>query len=116
MSREDEEITIQVLNVNLMMGDGLCAVDDDRDAVFMRRRNHLLDGIDGAQYIGNMCNGNHLRTFFQQFFILFLVQHTLVVHRHDKQLSMMPLNHLLPRHKVGVMFHRSDQHFVTLIN
>ena len=89
------------------MGYGLCAVNDYGNVVLMCHSNHLLHRIDSTQYIGNVRNGNHFRTFFKQFLITIQVQDTLVVHRYNKQLPMVTLDHLLPRHEVGVMLHRS---------
>ena len=94
-----------------MVGDRLRAVNNHGDAVVVRHLDHFLYGVDGSQYIGNVRDGNHFGTSFQQFFVLLQIQNSLVVHRYYQQFASIALDHLLPRYKVAVVLHCRNQHF-----
>ena len=56
MARENEEVAIQVLHIDGMVGDGLCAVDDHGDAILMRHFDHFLHRVNGTQNVRDVRN------------------------------------------------------------
>ena len=63
---ENEEIGIQILHIYRHVGNGLGTVHKHRNTLLMGKSNHLLDGIDRTQHIGNMRHTDNPGTFGEQ--------------------------------------------------
>ena len=55
VTAEGKEVAIQVLHVDAEVGRALGSIDEDGDIVGMSYADDVLDGIDGAEYIADVC-------------------------------------------------------------
>ena len=109
---KDIEIAVERSNVDRHVGDRLRAIDQDRYALGVRQGRDPGDVGHAAQGIGNMCHRDQARARAQQTLVLGKLELPGFVDRHHLQHRPGLLADLLPRHDVGVMFHRADEDLV----
>ena len=68
MTRKSVEITVEFFDVNGKVLDTLRAVEQDFGANFVRFFDELFDGVNGAERVGNVRNGQQFGAFREQFF------------------------------------------------
>ena len=115
MARESIEVAIQILHINLDVGSGLSTVNKHRNAMTMGNGNHLLDRIDRSQHIRHMSESDKACTVAEQVLIGLHIHLTAIVDGHDTQGHSLALPDELPGHDIAVMFHHSDDNFITVL-
>ena len=63
MTREDEEITIEIPNIHFEMRHRLCSIHEDRHSFTMSKIDDFLDRVDCSQHIGDMRQAYQLCAF-----------------------------------------------------
>ena len=99
MARESVKIAVQRLDVHFFVDDALGAIDQHGDFVAMCRLNQLLDGIDDAQHIGDMGDGQQSDVAFgrlEPMFQFFDVDFTAIIDRQHFELRTLPSSCQLP--------------------
>ena len=82
----------------------------------MRQGNDLLDGIDRAQRIRNVGDGNKFRLRAEQFYKFLEDQLTPIIDGNDAEGGAYLFRQQLPRHDVGMVFQFADDDFVARAN
>ena len=108
VARETIEVAPQRLHIDSQMRDGLGTVDEDGDAVGMSNTDDVAYGVDGAQGIGDLVDGNDARMAIEERRQRVEVEHTLVAERDRPQAGAGQL----PGDDVGVVLHTGDDHLV----
>ena len=93
--------------------DRLRSIDQHRHATAMRRRNHLLDGIDRPEHVRQMDDRDQPRVGPEKPLVLLELQRPIVRDRNHPQRRALFLTHHLPGHDVGVVLHGGDHHLVS---
>ena len=112
MTRKDIEIDIERLNIDDLVNDSLTAIEQYGHALGMSNRHDLCGGIDGAQNVGHVAEGNEPGPGAEQGAIGVHIQLTLVRHRNELQNHALGLTQEMPRHDIGVMFHHRQNDLV----
>src|SRR6185437_14559347 len=102
---------IQRLHVDFEMLYCLSGVQQDGDAPAMSRLYDLPDGIDPAQRVGNIIEGDDLYTF-QQPVEPIDDQYPVLVYRDHAQVGILLLAGHLPGDDIGMMLHGRHQNIV----
>ena len=58
VTAKGKEVAVEVLHINLEVGRALGSIDEDGDIVGMSYADDVLDWIDGAEYIADMCDAD----------------------------------------------------------
>ena len=115
MAREDEEVTIEGLNIHLQVWNGLCAIHKDRYIPAMREINNHLDGIDGSQHIRHMRQANQSCALGEKTSKMLQVQFLKLVKASMTDDYTLTCLKQLPTDDIGVMFHIGDNHLIALV-
>ena len=78
--------------------------------------NDLPDGIDRSQRIGHMSDRHEFCPRSQPLLKLIHQKLARLIKRNHLQLAPVLLTQQLPGHNVGMMFHSSDQDFISFFN
>ena len=100
---EDEEVGVQVLDADRLVGHGLRAIDQHQRAHLVRLGDHLFDRVDRADAVRHGCEGDQLGLGAQQDLVALLDQPPLFVERDELEVGVLLLGQHLPRDEVGVM-------------
>ena len=113
VAREHVEVGVERLDVHRHVLRRLRSVDEYRHASAMRRRNHLLDGINRPERVRQMDDRDQPRVRPEKLLVLLELQHSLVRDRNHPQGRALFSAHHLPGHDVGVVLHGGDHHLVS---
>ena len=83
MTGKDIEIAIEVLNVHLLVWNGLATVDKHRHPPFMGEPNDVVNGRDRPDRIRDLRHRHETRTRIQKLRIRVHPKLSGIVHRHD---------------------------------
>ena len=111
--REREEIAPERLHVDRPVRRSLGRVDDHDRALLVGPRHELLDGIDGAQRVGDEVRGHDLHVPLARERIQTAeVELPLIVERNQLEAGTRPLGDVLPGDEVRVVLELGDDHEV----
>src|SRR5437867_5643678 len=79
----------------------------------VRERDDLVDGIHGAEGIGNVRNGDDTGLRSKKFFVLLKKELSPIADRHDTEPGPLLLAKDLPRNDIGMVFHLGDEDLIT---
>ena len=91
MTREGEEVAVDVLHIDLEMRGALRAIHQHGDAVLMGNGNHLLHGIDGAEHVAHVGQADKTRMLIEELAVGLLVERAVVVHGNHTELETVAL-------------------------
>ena len=114
MSREDEEVSIEFLNVNLGVGYGLCSVDEHGNAVGVGYADDGAHIIDSAEGVVDMTNRHKLGLGRDETLKFREYQVAVLINGYGTQLRSLCLGYLLPRHDVGMMVEGGNYDVIAL--
>ena len=107
--REREEVAPERLHVDRPVRRRLSCVDDHDRALLVRPRDELLDGIDGAQRVGDEVRGDDLHVPLARERVQPAeVELALVVERDQLEAGARPVGDVLPRNEVRVVLELGD--------
>ena len=112
VGRESIKVAIEILHIHLHVRDRLRAVEQYGHTMLVRRGNHVLDRIDGAQRIGDMGDGNEPGMAVEQLAIFVEQQFPGVVARDHAQLRALFFAQHLPGHDVRMVLELGNDDFV----
>ncbi len=112
MARERIEVAAERGDVDRHVGHGLGAVDQDGDAPGVGALDDLPDRIHGTEGVRDVDDRDEAGAFAEQAIEGVEFQLAPFVHRDDPKRRAPLLTQELPRHDVGVVFHRRHHHFV----
>ena len=113
VARERVEVAVEILHVDLHVWYRLRAVDQNRHAARVRKRDHPLDRIDGAQRVRNVRHADEPGVSVEQLLVLVDQQLAGVVDRHHANPGALLFRQHLPRDDVRMVFERGEDDFVT---
>ena len=113
MTREREEIAIEVAHIDGKMRHRLGAVDDHRRAELVRDLSHELHVVSDAENVRDVDRRDDLGTRAYLGAHLLFAHGTLTVGIHINQLRAGGTARLLPGNQVRMMLHDRDAHLVT---
>ena len=115
MGREDVEVGIQCLYINLHVGDGLCTVNQYGYVVSVGRVDDVGHGVDCAEYVAHMGYADQTGAWAEEFLIFLHDELALVGDGDDPEHDAFTLGQQLPGHDVAVVLHGRYNHFVTFV-
>ena len=98
------------------MGNGLCPVDEHRNAAGMRDLDDSTDRVHRAERVRHVRDRDDAGTIAEQRLVAVDAQLTLVRHRHNPQPGSALVAQHLPRHDVRVVLHHRDDDLVSRTN
>ena len=112
MRAEGIEVRSDRLDIGTRMCDGLRSVDEDEGTSFVRQARDFGYGIDRAEDVADMGDGDKARTLTEQGAIGIHIDLTYGRQGDDTQMRPATLAHHLPRHDIRVVLHRTDDDLV----
>ena len=106
-----EEVAAQRLYVHRHVGDGLRGIDDGDDAARFGAGDERREVVDGTECVGDERGGEDFDAV-EQVVEVRGVERAVVVDGDDGEFGAEALAGALPRHDVGVVFERGQQHAV----
>jgi len=116
VTREHIEIHVQGLHIHRRVGNALGSVQQDQGTMPMGDRDHLLNGRDRAQGIGDLGEGDQLRAGVEQMLVRFQDHLAGVIHWGDPQPGSLLMGQLLPGHDVGVMLEMGEHDLIARLD
>ena len=110
---ERVEVAVQSLNVHSQVRHALSAVDHHDRPVLVGHGDHFLNGVDGAEGVGGMPDGNELRARGEHARVFVEQELAGIIHRDDAEPGSLLIAQHLPGNDVGVMLDRRDEDFVS---
>ena len=107
-----EEVAVHGAHVNGHVGDTLGAVDADQGAVGVRHAAELVNGVDGAQHVRHLGDGNQSGARPDDLGGVRHVQAAVGSQANVPDGGAGTPRHLLPGHQVAVVLQRGEDHFV----
>ena len=114
MAGEGVEVGVEVAYVDAQVGCCLSAVDEHWHALGVGVCDHLLDGVDCAEHVGDVTEGGEDGSVVEEAAVLAETQLAAVVDVDDAQPDSGTGLQELPRHYVGVVLHDGEDYFVAL--
>ena len=111
---EGVEVGIEVLHIDGDMRYALCTVDGKGHIVLVGDAYHLADGVDGAQYVGDVHHGDEACVPVEELGVLVHADLATVGDGYHTQADALACFEQLPRHDIAVVLHGGDNHLVTL--
>src|SRR6185312_7744890 len=110
---EGVEIATERLYVDGKMRRALRTIDEQRDASCPASAGDLAHGIDRAEHVGHMHDAGELHVWRESLDEFIENEFAVLRNRRGDHARTGARGDELPRHDVGVVFHRRDQDFVT---
>ena len=114
MPGEGIEVRVEVLHIGPQVGDGLGAVHQDLGAMAVGHGGHLLYGVDGAEGIGHVREGDQASARAEQLLVLVQDHFAPAVDGGHAQLGALLCGELLPGHDVRVVLQPGDDDLIIL--
>ena len=116
MAREGIEITGEVLDVDLHVGHGLSAVDQNGDAPFFGHGDHFTQRIDGPDCVGNVSESDESSPLSEHGLKDLKVDVASWVDGGNTEVSRSSLAQHLPGNDVRMVFKGRDENFIAGID
>ena len=112
---EGIEVAVQVKHVHREVRGGLGTVHQHPCSRCVRGRAHLLDGVDGAERVGQVDDRYEAGALTEQAEVRLEIELSFVADGNHPQARSALLAQHLPRHDVGVMLHVRDEDFIAFV-
>ena len=105
MAGEDVEVGADLLNVHRHVRHSLSSVDQDECACGVCHLGHLAHGVDRAEHVRNVGEGDELGPEVEEHLEHFELQNAVIGDRNEFEVAVLLLDEDLPRNQVGVVLH-----------
>lgn len=116
MTREGEEIAIELLNVDRHVRDALRSIDKEERTCRMGELADLADIVDSAHDIGDMGGADESGAIVEKRLESIYLERPVFINVEDTELSPATLAKELPGDDVGMVLERRDDNLIALAN
>ena len=113
MTAESVEVGIESLYVDGHVRGTLSTVNQHGNVMVVGDADDVGDGVDGAEHVAHMCDGDETGAGREEAFQRFKIQASLVCDGTYAKADAASLPLELPGYDVGVVFHLGDDDFIT---